>query len=114
MLHVCGSLFMFVHGDRFVNPWHEPACPAGGVSFWMTRQGSSDVGENINSMEGTITALDGTNVQNEEVTTVTRTKIVVVVGPLTTATEMGNHTYILNSPLEETCPIMETIIPLVN
>ena len=23
MLHVCGYLFMFVRGDRFVNTWHD-------------------------------------------------------------------------------------------
>ena len=33
MLHVCGYLFMFLHGDRFVNTQHNPACPAGGMYF---------------------------------------------------------------------------------
>ena len=44
MLHVCGSLFIFVHGDRFVNPRLDPDCPAGGMSFWTTRQGGDNVG----------------------------------------------------------------------
>ena len=47
MLHFCGSLFMFVHGDRFVNTRHDPDCPTEGVYFWKTRQGGGDVGENI-------------------------------------------------------------------
>ena len=47
MIHVCGSLFMFVHGDRFVNTRNYPACPAGGMSFWTTYQGGGNVGENI-------------------------------------------------------------------
>ena len=33
MMHVCGALFMFVHGDRFMNLGADPACPAGGLSF---------------------------------------------------------------------------------
>ena len=44
MLHVYGALFMFVHRDRFVNPWDNPACPTGGVYFWTTHQGGGDVG----------------------------------------------------------------------
>ena len=44
MLHVCRDLFMFVHRDRFVNTRHEPACPAGVMSFWTTYQGGGDVG----------------------------------------------------------------------
>ena len=62
MLHVCRFLFMLMHRDRFVNLRHDPSCPSGGISFWTTRQGGSDVGENIASTEGTITALDGSNV----------------------------------------------------
>ena len=34
MMHVCGALFMFVHGERFMNPGADRACPAGGLSFW--------------------------------------------------------------------------------
>ena len=45
MLHVCKSLFMFVHWDRFVNPRHDPNFPAGGMSFWTTRQGGGNIGE---------------------------------------------------------------------
>ena len=86
MLNICGALFMFVHGYRFVNPWHNPDCPAGGMSFWTTRQGGGDMGEKIASTEGTITTLDGANVRNEEVTSMTRTKLAIVVGPLTTET----------------------------
>ena len=88
---------MFVYGDRFVNPRHDPACPAGGVSFWTTRQVGGDVGENIASVEGVITALDGANVRHKEVTTGTRMKLAVVVGPLTAATDMGTHAYVLHS-----------------
>ena len=75
MLHVCESLFVFVHRDRFVNPRNDPAFPAGGVSFWTTRQGGGDVGENIASMEGVIPALDGANVRHEEVTSAMRTNL---------------------------------------
>ena len=86
MLHVCGYLFMFVHGDWFVNPRNDSTCPAGGMSFWTTRQEGGDVGENIFTTEGTITAMDGANVRHEEVTTAKRTKLAVVVGLLMTAT----------------------------
>ena len=44
------------------------------------------MGENIATTEGTVNALDGANVRHREVTTVMRTKIVVVVGMLTPAT----------------------------
>ena len=33
ILHVCGALFMFMHGDWFVNPRHDPDCPTGGMPF---------------------------------------------------------------------------------
>ena len=86
MLHVCRALFVFVHWDRFFNPWHDPACPVGGISFWTTFQSGGDVGDNISTTEGTITALDGSNIRHKEVRTLLRMKIAVVVGPLTTAT----------------------------
>ena len=47
MMHVCGDLFMFVHGDRFMNPGADPACPAGGLSFWSTRHGAGVLREEI-------------------------------------------------------------------
>ena len=47
MMHVCGALFMFVHGDRFMNRGADPACPAGGLSFWSTQQGAGVLGEEI-------------------------------------------------------------------
>ena len=37
MRHVCGSLFMFMHRDRFVNSRHDPACRPGGMSFLTAR-----------------------------------------------------------------------------
>ena len=46
---------------------------------------------------GVITALDGTNVRQEEVTSATRVKLVVVVGPRTTATEMGTLAFAAHS-----------------
>ena len=97
MLHVCGALLMLVHRNQFANPWHDPACPAVGMYFWMTRQGGGDVIENIASTEGTITALDGASVRHEGVTTVTQMKLAVAVEPLTTTTEMGTHAYVLHS-----------------
>ena len=72
------------------------------------------MGENIASTEGTITALDGAYIRHEEVTNATRAKLAIVVGPLTTATEMGTHTYILHSLLWMSCPVVEAILPLVN
>ena len=71
MMHVCGALFMFVHGDRVMNPGADPACPAGGLSFWSTRQGASVLGEEIAETEGMITALDRTDVRQEGVTSAT-------------------------------------------
>ena len=105
---------MFVHGDRFVNPRNDPACPDGGMSFWTNRQGDVKLGEIIASTEGTITALDGANVRHKEVTTTTRMKLAVVVGPLTKATEMGTHAYVLHSLLGEACLIVEAILHLVD
>ena len=67
ILHVCRSLFMFMCGDRFVNPQNDPACSAGGMSFCTTHQGGGNVVENIATAEGTITVLDGANVRHEEV-----------------------------------------------
>ena len=99
MLHVYGALFMFVHEDRFVNPWHDLYFPAGGVSFWTTHQGGGNVGENIASTEGAIMAMGGANVRHKEVTSATQTNFAVVVGPLTISTEMGTHTYVLHSLL---------------
>ena len=45
--------------------------------------------------------------------TATRTKIVVVVGTLITATEIGNHAYVLHSLLRGAFPAVEAILPLV-
>ena len=100
MLHVCGALFMFVHGDRFVNPRHDPACPAGGLFFWTTCQGGGDMGEKIASTEETTMDLDGINIRHDEVTTEMRTKLAVLVGPLKMATEMGTHAYALHYLLQ--------------
>ena len=97
MMHVCGALFMFVHGDRFMNPGADPACPVRGLSFWSTRQGAGVLREEIAETEGMITALDGTNVRQEEVTSATRVKLVVFVGPRTTATETGNPAFATHS-----------------
>ena len=75
MMHVCGAFFIFVQGDRFMNPGADPgadtACPAGGLSFWSTRQGVGVLGEEIEETEGMITALDGTDVRQEEVISAT-------------------------------------------
>ena len=59
-------------------------------------------------------ALDGTNVRHEEVTTATRTKLTVVVGPLTTATEMGTHAYVLHYLLGGVIQVVEAILLLVD
>ena len=58
--------------------------------------------------------LDSTDVRHEEVTTVKRTELAVVVGLLTTSTDMGTHAYVLHSLLGEACPVVEAILPLVN
>ena len=70
--------------------------------------------EKIASTEGTTTALDGANIRHKDVTTATRTKLVVVVGPLTTAIEMGTHSYVLHSLLGGVSLVVEAILPLVN
>ena len=114
MMHVCGVLFMFVHGDRFMNPGANPACPARGLSFWSTRQGAGVLGEEIAGTEGMITAMDGTNVRQEEVTSATRMKLTVVVGLRTTATETGTLAFATHSLFGAQCPMVEAILPLVN
>ena len=82
-----------------------------GCAFLKTCQGGRDVGENIASIEGKITALDGANIRHEEVTTGMRTKLAVVVGPLTTATEMKTHAYVLHSLLGGAIPLVEATPP---
>ena len=57
------------------------------------------MGENIATTEGTITALGGANIRHKEVTTVTRKKLAVLLGPLTAATHTGTHDYVLHSLL---------------
>ena len=113
MLHICGALFRFVHRDRFVNPWHDPACPAGSVYLWTTRQDGSNMGGNTVSTEGVITALDSANVRHEEVTYATRTKLAVVIVPLIMTTEMRTHTYVLHFLLGGASPVVEALSPLV-
>ena len=103
-----------MHGDWFVIPRHDPAFPAGAMSFWKTRQGGGNVGENIATTDGTITALGGANVRHKEVTTETRKKLAVVVGLLTTATETGTHAFFLHSLLGGGCLAVEAILPLVD
>ena len=58
-----------------------------------------------------ITALDSANVRHEEIMTTTRTKLVVMVGPLTIATEMGTNTYVLYSLLGGLSPVVEATPP---
>ena len=72
-----------------MNPGADPACPTGGLYFWSTRQGMGVLREEIAETEGMITALDGINARQEEVTSATRVKLVVIVGPHTMATETG-------------------------
>ena len=70
------------------------------------------MGENIASTTGTITDLDGANVRHKEFTTAIRTKLAVVVGRLTTATETGTHAYVLRYLLGRVCLVVEAILPL--
>ena len=113
MMHVCGALFMFVHRDIFMNPSTNTACPAGGLSFWSTRQGGGVLKEEIAETEGKITALDGANVHHEEVTSATRVKLRVVVGPQTASTETGTLDFASHSLFGAQCPMVEAILPLV-
>ena len=61
-----------------------------------------------------ITALDGTNVRQDEVTSATRFKLVVVVGPRTTATETRKLALPTHSLFGAQCPMVESILPLVD
>ena len=58
--------------------------------------------------------MDGTNVRQEEVTSATRVKLAVVVGPRTTATEIGTLAFAMHSLFGAQCPMVESILPLVN
>ena len=97
-----------------MNPGNHPACVAGGLSFWSTRQGGGDIGENIAETQGRVAALDGTNVRHNEVTSAMRMRLAVVSGPRTTAKEMGTLAYILHSLFRATCPSVAGILPLVD
>ena len=114
MMHVYGALFIFFHREKLINPGSDPACPSGGLSFWSTRQGTGVLGEEITETEGKITALDGTNVRHEEVTSATRVKLAVVVGPRITATETGMLAFASHSLFGVQCPMVEAILPLVD
>ena len=84
------------------------------MKFCTTFRGGGNVGENIATTEGTVTTLDGANGRNEEVTTATRNKLVVILGLLTTATEAGTHAFFLHSLLRGACLVVEAILPLVD
>ena len=71
-------------------------------------------GEDIAETEGEITALDETNVRHEEVTSATRVKLAVVVGPRTTATETGTLAFASHYLFGAQFPMVEVILPLVN
>ena len=58
--------------------------------------------------------LDGMNVRQEEVTSATRVKLAVVVGPQTTATETGTLAFTSHYLFGAQCPMVEAILPLVN
>ena len=58
--------------------------------------------------------MDGTNVCQEEVTSATRVKLAVVVGPRTTATETGRLAFASHSHFGAQCPMVEAILPLVD
>ena len=114
MLHVSGALFSLVHGDRFVNPGANPACPEVRLSFWMTRQDGGDLGETIAATEGRIAALDRANVRDDEVTTATQVKLAVVASPRTTAEEMRTLAFAAHSLLGYQCPLVEAFLPLLD
>ena len=95
-----------------MNPGADPACPAGGLFFWLTQQGGGVLGDEITETEGKITALDGVNVRHEEVTLATRVKLAVFVGPRTTATETGTLAFASHSLFGAQCPMVEAIHPL--
>jgi hypothetical protein len=56
LLHVSIPLYNFVAGDRFVNPGENPACPAGGMSFWTSLQGQGDVGLRMAAADADVAA----------------------------------------------------------
>ena len=114
MMNVYGALFMFVHGDRFMNTGSDPACPTGGRYLWSTWQGAGVLGEEIAETEGKITALDGTDVRHEEVTSATWVKLAVIVGPRTTATETGTLAFASHSLFRAQFSMVEAILPLVD
>ena len=114
MMHVCGALFMFFHGDRFMNPGADPACPAGGLSLWSTRQGGGVLREEIVETEGKITALDGADVHHEEVTSATRVNLAVVMRPRTTSTKTVTLAFASHSIFGAQCPMVEAILPLID
>ena len=97
-----------------MNPGADPACPVGGLSFWLTRQVGGVLGEEIAETEGKITALGGANVRHKEVTSATRVKLAVIVGPRTTATETGTLAFASYSLFGAQCPMVEAILPLVD
>ena len=113
-MHVCGALFMFVHGDRFMNPGADPAYPAGGLSFWSRRQGGGVLGYEIVETEEHIIVLDRVNVWHEEVTSAMRVKLAVVVGPQTMATDTGTLAFAYHSLFGAPCLMVEAIIPIVD
>ena len=97
-----------------MNPGADPACPAGGLFFWLTRQGGGVLGDEITETEGKITALDGVNVRHEEVTLATRVKLAVVVGTQNMAMETGKLAFASHSLFGTQFLMVEATLPLVD
>ena len=106
-LHCSIPLYNFVAGDRFVNPGENPACPAGGMSMWTTLQGTDDVGEQMASVDADLTALDGRNMQADQVAQAAKVHLQPIYGATNLQREIGTKTYILAKLFGESCPLVK-------
>ena len=112
-LHCSIPLYNFVAGDRFVNPGENPACPAGGMSMWTTLQGEEDVGEQMASVDADLTALDGRNVQADQVARAAKVHLQPISGATNLQREIGTKTYILAKLFGGSCPLVEEYTSVV-
>ena len=106
-------LYNFVVVDRFINPWENPACPAGRMSMWTTLYGTGDVGKRIASADADLTALDGRNALVDQVARADKVHLQPISGATNLQREIGTKTYILAKLFGGSCPLVEGCISVV-
>ena len=106
LLHVSIPLYNVVAGDRFVNPGENPACPAGGMSFWTSLQGQGDVGLRMAAADADVAALDARNAMADQIARASKVTLQGIVGASNLQKEIGTKGYILYALFGARCPLV--------